>query len=64
MNVIVSSCSDCPFCNRDSEKGRDKCNLDISIKSSSKELPDETVEEDCPLLQWEIKIMINSRLKP
>jgi hypothetical protein len=63
MRIIVSSCADCPFCNRDSQFGRDKCNVDISIEKTSEELPDDKVELDCPLINWEIKIQVNPRLK-
>ena len=62
MEIKITSCHDCPFCNNDNEFGRDQCNLsyilnlDI-ITGYKNQLPYDKRHDECPL-ENEIKIIL------
>jgi hypothetical protein len=55
MNIEVSNCHECPFCNNDNEYGRDECNLSEKVDdkliegSIWQQLPYDSVHYRCPL---------------
>ena len=50
MNIKVTNCQECPFCNTDYEYGKNQCNANGNIVAEGyQELPSDKVHELCPL---------------
>jgi len=59
IEIKVSNCLECNFCNKDNEYGSDSCNLNTSIVLKDfEQLPSDKVHEDCPLKNNTFTIMI------
>jgi hypothetical protein len=54
---VITNCKECPFCNHDSEFGRDGCNLNTDIQMTWYEyMSDDKVHDDCPLKNGEVTV--------
>ena len=53
--IKVNNCHECPFCNDDSEFGKDQCNLS-EIYMFDGWMPKLTRHKDCPLNNEPVKV--------
>lgn len=61
MEKEVTNCKECPFCNHDSEFGRDGCNLNTNIWVTYYEnLPSDKVHDECPLIYEQVTVKLKS----
>jgi hypothetical protein len=63
MKIVVKNCHECPFCNDDSEYGKDRCNLysNTSVNLETwNQLPKDKVHENCSLLKEDCIITITT----